>query len=177
MNTNNSMERCGAHAQTAIARLKDYLQTTSESNADIELTQNMLYVKFHNEEGPSAEIIQQARQIFYWADKLEIPHIDGFVHYYSSTNALLINLVHYEEICEILAKLQAFGAELQGFDISFHEYTFTYDVPNRSNLDYGELLEIEQIIEPTETEDLKHLSVFRMGKFYSMTIKHTSWKS
>lgn len=175
MHTNELMKQ-RSYTEAAIERLKEYLLTTPESNANIELKSDMLYVKFNNEEGPGAEIIQMARKIFYWADTLAIPHIDGFVHYYSSNNAMLVNLVHYEEISAIYEMLKGFGAELVGFDLNFHEYTFTYDVPGRSNLCYDELMEIEHILEPNENEFPEHLSVFRMGKFYTMTIKHDSWK-
>lgn len=175
MHTEESM-MVGVYADAAIRRLKEYLLTTTARNASIELRGDLLYVAFEDEYSPSTEIIEKARQIFYWSDTLTVPHIDGFVHYYPETNAMLINLVHYEEINKICDKLKSFGAELKGFDLNFHEYTFTYDVPGRSNLSYAELLEIEQIINPKETEELEHLSVFRMDKFYTLTVKHVSWR-
>lgn len=161
----------------AIERLKEDLLSTPANNANIELKGDMLFVEFNDESRPTDEIIQMVRQIFYWTDTLLVPHIDGFVHYYTEINTMLINLVHYEEICKICEKLKSFGAALKGFDLNFHEYTFTFDVPGRSNLRYDELMEIEQIIDPNETECLEHLSVFRMDKFYTLTIKHVSWKN
>lgn len=176
MNTKASMLSNG-HTQAAIARLKEYLLTTAESNADIELEGDMLYVKFKNGNAPTSEIIQKVRDIFFWTDTLTIPNIDGFVHYYPSYSSLLINLVYYEEISSVFKKLQELGTDVKSFDLSFHEYTFTYDVLGRNNLVYDELLEIEQILAPEEKDNLNHLSVFRMGKFYTLTIKHDTWKS
>lgn len=176
MNTKDSMV-LSSYTEAAIKRLKEYLLSTPASNANIELKGDMLFVEFKDESRPTQEIIKMARQIFYWTDTLTVHHIDGFVHYYTETNAMLINLVHYEEISTICEKLKSFGAHLKGFDLNFHEYTFTYDVPGRSNLRYDELMEIEQIIDPKETECLEHLSVFRMDKFYTLTIKHVSWKN
>ena len=176
MNTKDSMVLSG-YTEAAINRLKDYLLSTPANNANIELKGDMLFVEFKDNARPTHEIIKMARQIFYWTDTLLVPHIDGFVHYYSETNTMLINLVHYEEICRICEKLKSFGAKLKGFDLNFHEYTFTYDVPGRCSFRYDELMEIEQIIDPKETESLEHLSVFRMDKFYTLTIKHVSWKN
>ncbi len=175
MNTKDSMV-VSVYTQAAIDRFKEYLLSTPVNTASVELRSDMLFVEFQDGSHPTHEVIQEAKRIFYWTDKLTVPHIDGFVHYYSNNNTLLINLVHYEEICKICEKLKKFGATLKGFDLNFHEYTFTYDVHGRSNLRYDELLEIEQIIEPNEAEKLKHLSVFRMDEFYTLTIKHGSWK-
>lgn len=175
MNTKDSMVVSG-YTQAAIERLKDFLLSTPSHRANIELKSDMLFVEFQNGIQPTDEVIQEARKIFFWTDTVDIPHIDGFVHHYSSNNTTMINLIHYEEICKIKEKLISFGADIKGFDISFHEYTFTFDVPGRSNLNYDELMEIEQIIEPKETESPEHLSVFRMGGFYTLTIKHVSWR-
>ena len=164
----------GVHTEAAINRLKEYLLLTAAHNATLELRGDMLFVAFKDESSFTSEILETARKIFYWTDKLSIPHIDGFVHYYSETGTLVINLVHYEEIAKIYEKLESFKTVVTDFDQNFHEYTFTYDVPNRSNLRYDELLEIEQIINHKEPESLEHLSVFRMGKFYTLTIKHIS---
>lgn len=176
MNTKDSMV-VSVYTQAAIERLKDFLLSTPSHRANIELKGDMLFVEFKDGIQPTDEVIQEARKIFYWTDTVAIPHIDGFVHHYSSNNTTMINLVHYEEICKICEKLKSFGAVLKGFDLNFHEYTFTYDIPGRSNLNYSELMEIEQIVEPKETESPEHLSVFRMGKFYTLTIKHVSWKN
>ena len=177
MNTKDSMVIVSVHTMAAIERLRNYLLTTNCSNANVEYRRDMLFVEFAEGTYPTDELIQEARKIFYWTDKFKVPHIDGFVHYYDMTNSLLINLVHYEEICKICEKLKSFGAELKGFDLNFHEYTFTYDVPGRRNLLYPELLELEQIVEPMEKEALDHLSVFKMDEFYTLTIKHSSWRS
>ena len=175
MNTKDSMI-VSVHTEAAINRLKEYLLTTIFSGATVELKDDMLFVIFAEGTTPTADFIEEVRKIFYWTDRITVPHIDGFVHYYDMNNSLLVNLVHYEEICQIFEKLESFGAELKSIDISFHEYMFTYDVPGRSNLSYHELLEIERIIEPSEKEFLDHLSVFRMDVFYTLTIKHVSWK-
>lgn len=175
--TTNETKVVGVRTKAAIKRLEDYLLTTAAYNAVIELRSDLLFVSFQEESSFTETILEKARQIFYWTDKLTVPHIDGFVHYYPATNTMLINLVHYEEICNICEKLNGFSAKVTGFDLNFHEYTFTYDVPGRSNLSYSELLEIEQIINPKETEELEHLSVFRMGQFYTLTIKHISWRN
>lgn len=176
MHTNDSMV-VSVYTQAAIERFKEYLLSTPVSGANIELKSDMLFVEFKDGIAPTDDVIQEARKIFYWTNSLTVPHIDGFVHYYAMSNTMLINLVHYEEICKICEKLKEFGAALKGFDLNFHEYTFTYDLPGRSNLRYAELLEIEQIIEPLETERLEHLTVFRMDKFYTLTVKHVSWKN
>ena len=175
MNTKESMV-VSVYTQAAIDRFKEYLLSTPLNNASVELRNDMLFVEFNDEIQPSQEVINKAREIFYWADELIIPHVDGFVHYYSANSTLLVNLVHYEESCRICEQLKSFGAKLKGFDLNFHEYTFTYDVPGRSNLCFAELMEIEQIVEPNETESTEHLSVFRMDKFYTLTVKHVSWK-
>ena len=176
MNTKASMLSNG-HTQAAIARLKEYLLTTAESNADIELENDMLYIKFKNGLPPTATLIQRVREIFFWTDSITIPNIDGLVHYYPSCSSLLVNLVYYDEISAIFQKLQELGTDVKDFDLNFHEYTFTYDVIGRNNLVYDELLEIEQILAPEEKEALNHISVFRMGKFYTLTIKQDTWKS
>ena len=175
MNTKTSMSSTTSHVQAAIARLEEYLLTTSESNADIELENNMLYVKFKNGLAPTDEIVQRVREIFFWADTVSIPHIDGLVHYYPSCSSLLINLVYYDEISAVYEKLKGLGTIVKSFDLVFREYVFSYDVIGRNNLVYDELLEIEQLIAPAETEELKHISVFRMGKYYTLTIKHAIW--
>lgn len=175
MNTKDSMVVSG-YTQAAIERLKDFLLSTPSHRANIELKDDMLFVEFKDGIQPSTEVIEEARKIFFWTDVVIVPHIDGFVHHYTSTNTMMINLIHYDEICRIREKLSSFGAVLKGFDLSFHEYTFTYDVPGRSNLNFCELMEIEQIVDPKETESPDHLSVFRMGGFYTLTIKHISWK-
>lgn len=175
MNTKDSMI-VSVHTEAAINRLKEYLLTTIFSSANVELKNDTLFVEFAEGVHPTAEFIEEVRKIFYWTDQLTVHNIDGLVHYYDMNNSLLINLVHYEKICQIGEKLKSFGAELKGFDISFHEYMFTYDVPGRSNLRYHELLEIERIIAPSQKETLDHLSVFRMDVFYTLTIKHVSWK-
>lgn len=177
MNTKDTLVVSGIHTQAAIDRLKEYLLSANLNSANVCVKSDMLFVEFAGGPCPTEADIYEVRKIFYWIDELTVPHIDGFVHYYDQNNTLLVNLVHYEEVCKICEKLKGFGAVLKGFDLNFHEYTFTYDVPGRSNLNYPELLEIEQIIEPTETESLEHLSVFRMGKFYTLTIKHVSWKN
>lgn len=176
MNTKESMV-VSVHTQAAIDRLKDYLLSTSLTSANVSVKNDMLFVEFADGTCPTEENVREARKIFYWTDELTVPHIDGFVHYYDTNNTLLINLVHYEEICKICEKLKSFGAVVKGFDLNFHEYTFTYDVPGRSSLNYSELMEIEQIIDPKEDKDLEHLSVFRMDCFYTLTIKHVSWKN
>ena len=175
--TTDEKKVVGVYTEAAINRLKEYLLTTAAHNAVIELRNDLLFVSFKGDSSFTETILETARQIFYWTDKLTVPHIDGFVHYYPGTNSMLINLVHYEEIYAICEKLKGFGAKVTGFDLSFHEYTFTYDVPGRSNLCYDELMEIEQILEPKKTEALEHLSVFRMGQFYTLTIKHISWRN
>ena len=175
MNTKDSMVVSG-YTQAAIERLKDFLLSTNSHRANIELRGDMLFVEFQDGIQPTTEVVQEIRKIFYWTDSVEIPHIDGFVHHYSSNNTTMINLVHYEEICKIKNKLSDFGAVLKGFDLNFHEYTFTYDVPGRSNLNFSELIKIEQIIDPKENTCTDHISVFRMGAFYTLTIKHDSWK-
>ncbi len=175
MNTKDSMV-VSVYTQAAIERLKDFLLSTHSHRANIELKGDMLFVEFQDGIQPTDQVIEKARQIFYWTDAIVVPHIEGFVHHYSSNNTTMINLVHYEEICKIKEKLSSFGAVLKAFDLNFHEYTFTYDVPGRSNLNFSELMEIEQIVEPKETESPDHLSVFRMGEFYTLTIKHVSWK-
>lgn len=175
MNTNNSNVIVGIHTEAAINRFKDYLLTTALKNANVELKSDMLFVEFEDGTRPSDEVIRIAREIFYWINELSVPHIDGLVHYYDLTNTLLINLVHYEEICKICEKLKSFSVKLTSFDLSFHEYCFAYDVTGRSNLDYYELLEIEQIVEPSEKEALDHISVFRMDEDYTLHIKHSAW--
>lgn len=175
MNTKDSCAIVGVHTQAAVNRLKEYLLTTIYSGANVEYRSDMLFVIFEDGTQPSDELIDEVRKLFYWTDKLKVPHIDGFVHYYEMTNTLLINLVHYDEICRVCEKLKSFGVDLKGFDLSFKEYTFTYDVHGRSPLRYPELLEIEQIVKPEEKEILQHLSVFRMDVFYTITIKHHSW--
>jgi len=177
MNTKNSNMIVGIHTEAAINRLKDYLLTTALKNANVELKNDMLFVEFESETRPTDETIRMAQEIFYWIDSISVPHIDGLVHYYDLTNTLLINLVHYEEICAICEKLKSFSVKLTSFDINFHEYCFTYDIIGRSNLNYHELLEIEKIVEPAQTEELAHLSVFRMNEEYSLTIKHASWRN
>ena len=176
MNTKDSMI-VSVLTEATINRLKEYLLTTPLKEANMELKDDMLFIQFEEGTKPTAEFIENVRRIFYWTDKVSVPHIDGFVHYYDLTNSLLVNLVHYEEICKICEKLKNFGAELKSFDISFHEYSFAYDLPGRSSLSYYELLEIEKIIDPSSKEALDHLSVFRMDTSYSLTIKHVSWRT
>ena len=100
MNTKDSMV-LGNYTEASIKRLKDYLLSTPSNDARIELKGDMLFVEFNNDSRPAQEIITMARQIFYWTDALTVPHIDSFVHYYTATNTMLINLVHYEEISKI----------------------------------------------------------------------------
>lgn len=176
MNTHNSSVIVDALTMAAINRLKESLLSFDYKNANVEVKSDMLFVVFEEGTQPSDEFIKKVGEIFYWTDTLNVPHIDGLVHYYDITNTLLINLVHYEEICRICKKLNSFGVTLEGFDISFHEYTFTYSIPGRSNLQFNELMEIEQIVAPNETEDLEHLSVFRMNTIFTLTIKHVSWR-
>ena len=176
MNTSNSNMIVGIHTEAAINRFKEYLLTTALKNANVELKSDMLFVEFEDGTRPTDEVIHTAREIFYWTDQISVPHIDGLVHYYELTNTILINLVHYEEICTICEKLKTFNVELKGFDLSFHEYSFKYNVIGRSSLNYYELLEIEKIVEPSENEALDHISVFRMDEDYSLNIKHASWK-
>ena len=176
MNTSNSTLIVGIHTEAAINRFKDYLLTTALKNANVELKSDMLFVEFEDGTRPSEDDIRLAKEIFYWTNQISVPHIDGLVHYYDVNNTLLINLVHYEEICKICELLKSYSVRLTGFDLSLHEYCFTYDVTGRSNLNYYELLEIEKIVEPSSEETLDHLSVFRMDEDYSLTIKHAFWR-
>ncbi|MBR3614435.1 MAG: hypothetical protein IKL55_04590 [Clostridia bacterium] len=165
------------YTQAAINQFEEYLRSTDFNSANISHQRDTLLVEFPEGTKPSPEFIQKVGNIFYWSNELSNSHLDGAIHYYDFTNSLLINLSFYEEICQVCEKLKSFKIALTAFELGNSGYTFTYDIHGRSPLSYTELLEIEQIINPEEKEELKHLVVFRMDVYYTLTVKHKLLKN
>lgn len=169
MNTHDNMI-VGVHTQARINRFKEYL-LSAKLTASVTLQDDMLFVEFEDQNRPNDKQLQTIQDIFYWSDKIVVPSIDSLVHFYDHSNTLLVNLKNYEEIISVYFKLKGFRAIVKSFSCTSNDFSFDYDFSGRSPFNYAELIEFEKIVNPKETTSTKHISVFRITEFYSMTVK------
>ena len=118
------------------------------------------------------EIDMIAKQIFFYLEDTVISNIDELI-YLNQQGDLIINYANFDTFSGILSKFKELGRKVINCRISDSCISFSYARYVERALDYQELEQIQNIINPAIPE---HDSIRVIGMFETYTLfAHTAW--
>lgn len=157
--------------QNQLKKIRYYLENTNL--VPINITFEGQVLKIDCSETPNEEQLQHLEDALFFTNKLDTcincaRHDHKFVTLVGSE--ITVYMHNYKIFVELYKKLDEFGMQITDVEISPNEILFTYSASGRSVLNYAELDELQNIVDPLISAH-DSIRVMGMSGKYDMRVR------
>lgn len=139
--------------ENAVNRLYSYIEGLGLDTSCVASNGDWVFIQFPTNFKCTPEHVVDIKNIFFW--NLEVPFSAGLTHFSIATNCLHVYLKNYDVVTSVYKKLKEFDANVLKFDAGSGatDFIFSYTFTKRVALNYDELEEIRNIVNPARDRD------------------------